>query len=366
MSQNEPKELLDFVANVAGERYLRVEEDLGDGYVRLRVSEAERRQAKHDIRSLEDVTIELLRNSRDAGSCKIFVASHKDAGLRRSLVVIDDGGGIPPKIHNKLFEPRVTAKLDSIVEDSFGIHGRGMALYSIKSVVENAALLYSDVNCGSVVKVVVDTNSLPEKKDQSSFPQVRQLLGQPHAVKGIRNIPRILVEFSLAHPRLEIYFGSHAEILATMRDLSFCTEMPIEDWSQLPGIMDAKNLKIWQLSGFIHESKLLTALCENYYGLDVSERNIYRVLAGEIAPLPPISTRLSQEKSERVSGSIYEEENFSKYLQEEELSALAKKVAESFSEIGYKYFIKLQGEPEIRRERNQLKILLTLVKEEES
>ena len=43
-------DLLGFVASMGGERALRVEENLGEGYVRLRVAEAERRQAKHDVR----------------------------------------------------------------------------------------------------------------------------------------------------------------------------------------------------------------------------------------------------------------------------------------------------------------------------
>ena len=41
-------ELVDFISAAGQERSLRVEEDLGGGYVRLRVSEAERRQARHD------------------------------------------------------------------------------------------------------------------------------------------------------------------------------------------------------------------------------------------------------------------------------------------------------------------------------
>ncbi len=53
--------LVDFVASMGGERSLRVEENYGDGFVRLRVAEAERRQAKHDIRCIEDVVIEMPR-----------------------------------------------------------------------------------------------------------------------------------------------------------------------------------------------------------------------------------------------------------------------------------------------------------------
>ena len=39
-------DLTDFVAAMGGERSLRVEENLGEGFVRLRVAEAERRSPR--------------------------------------------------------------------------------------------------------------------------------------------------------------------------------------------------------------------------------------------------------------------------------------------------------------------------------
>ena len=112
---------------MGGERALRVEESLGAGYVRLRVAEAERRQAKHDIRSVEDIVIELLRNSRDAGARHIYVATSKEGALR-TITILDDGQGIPKDMQEKIFEARVTSKLESMHMDRWGIHGRGMAL----------------------------------------------------------------------------------------------------------------------------------------------------------------------------------------------------------------------------------------------
>ena len=84
--------LSDFIDDVCGESRLRVEDDLGDGFVRLRSSEAERRQAAQDIRSSEDVVIELLRNARDAGASRIFLATQR-TGNARLLTVLDDGQG---------------------------------------------------------------------------------------------------------------------------------------------------------------------------------------------------------------------------------------------------------------------------------
>ena len=67
-------DLSDFIEAVTGDTHLRVEDDLGCGFVRLRSAEAERRQAKHDIRGTEDIVIEMLRNARDAHAKLIFVA----------------------------------------------------------------------------------------------------------------------------------------------------------------------------------------------------------------------------------------------------------------------------------------------------
>ena len=69
----------------AGTR-LRVEDDLGDGFVRLRVSEAERRQAKQDIRCVEDAVIEMLRNARDAHARTIIMGTSRSGDARRIIV----------------------------------------------------------------------------------------------------------------------------------------------------------------------------------------------------------------------------------------------------------------------------------------
>ena len=122
--------LASFIEDVCGEGHLRVETDLGGGFVRLRSSEAERRQAAQDIRSSEDIIIEMLRNARDAHASNIFVACTREGSTRR-IVMIDDGDGVPKHLQQTVFEPRVTSKLDSMHMDKWGVHGRGMALYSI-------------------------------------------------------------------------------------------------------------------------------------------------------------------------------------------------------------------------------------------
>ncbi|MHB8739882.1 MAG: ATP-binding protein, partial [Coriobacteriia bacterium] len=194
MSEHDP--LLDFVTNVSGDGYLKVEESLGDGYVRLRVPEAERRQAKHDIRSIEDVVIELLRNARDAHAQRIFVATTRE-GNTRMLTMIDDGVGIPHALQEAVFEPRVTSKLETMVMDRWGVHGRGMALFSVRSNTSSARVACSSPHKGAAVSVVCDTTHLSERADQSTWPTVEpDESGRLRVARGPHNIIRRLVEFA--------------------------------------------------------------------------------------------------------------------------------------------------------------------------
>ena len=98
-----------FIHSVSGDQYFRVEDDLGNGFVRLRAAEAQRRQALQDIRSFEDVILELLRNSRDAHARAIFLATWTE-GSKRFATILDNGDGIPLSMHQTVFEPFVTSK----------------------------------------------------------------------------------------------------------------------------------------------------------------------------------------------------------------------------------------------------------------
>ena len=136
--------LLTFVHKFADTETLAIEEELGHGYVRLKVTEAERRQALQDVRCVEDVVKELVRNARDAKAEKIYVTFQKEKGRWRNIAVLDNGSGIPPELHRKIFEARVTSKVKGVVEDPFGVHGRGMALYSIRHWAEEISLVKSN------------------------------------------------------------------------------------------------------------------------------------------------------------------------------------------------------------------------------
>ncbi len=362
MSKKESESLLNFVKSVTGEHYLKVEENLGSGFVRLNVHEAERRQAKHDIRSVEDGVIELLRNSRDALASKIFVASHKEGGQRRQIVVIDDGCGIPPELHERIFEARVTSKLETLTFDKYGIHGRGMALFSIRSTTDNSLVLSSLPKKGSVFKFEVDTQKLHERKDQSTFPVVRLKQGKPQIIRGPHNVVRTLLEFNLDHPQVDVYLGSPAEILATMRHLGKKGKIVTRD-----GKLEESNLKIWEFLSQPEDIHEFLEISTKYIGLEISERNAYRIINNEINLLEPllnqfnnISSKLAEVKPKEIS--LIEKENLSKYIQGEDLEEFCETLVENFSLIGKKYFLDIKGKPKIWKTKSTINISINLKK----
>jgi len=358
MSEHDP--LIDFVTSVSGDGYLKVEETLGDGFVRLRVPEAERRQAKHDIRSFEDIVIELLRNARDAHAQRIFVATTRE-GTVRSLTMLDDGVGIPPALHDTVFEPRVTSKLETMVMDRWGVHGRGMALYSVRANVSSARVAASAPHKGSSVMVVADTSELTERADQSTWPTVEpDETGTPHVARGPHNIVRRLVEFACEHPELELYIGTPTEILATLvalgrrhldaADLMFCENLD--------------RLVVWQRPAACADAAELGDIASNI-GIPVSERTAHRVLAGELAPLEPVLAQLitEDEPDPRPAPDIYRDRR-SLHIHHADLVAFRAELQKAFDVLAERYYLNLKGEPKVTVGRDAISVRFPVEKDD--
>lgn len=284
--------LPDFIESVTGESHLRVEADLGDGFVRLLSSEAERRQAKHDIRSTEDIVIEMLRNARDAGAHLIFLATARE-GSRRSITMIDDGSGVPEKLQEAIFEPRVTSKLDTYHMDRWGIHGRGMALFSIRSNAESARVVASAPGLGTSISVVTDTRTLPERAEQSALPHFVHGEDGRNLMRGPRNINRMVAEFALEErDECQVFLGSPIEIAATMVSLG---ERALEsrEGEDLP---DPDCCPLCLRPALAHAPAQLAQTARSL-GLDMSERSARRILDGQISPVPSFVSLLFAKKS---------------------------------------------------------------------
>lgn len=351
--------LIDFIESVSGGAHLRVEENLGNGFVRLRISEAERRQAKHDIRCVEDIVIELLRNARDANASSIFIATTKEGSVRY-LTIIDDGDGIPVELQQLVFEPRVTSKLETMVMDDWGVHGRGMALYSIRCNVEEAHIACSGAQLGSAFHVRVNTDELGEKTDQSSYPILeKDEDGVLHVARGPHNIIRAALEFSLANKQiLTIYLGSPAEITATLvdyghRSLSSDKLLFIDDITTLP-ICE-------RLAASADANELMQQA--QTLGLSLSERTAHRILSGQIEPLRSVLRNVVPEKGKTVSTPDLFKDNRGLKLAREDVESFSREMEKAFEILAQRYYISLKDIPKITVKGDTITVRFSIDKE---
>ena len=353
--------LADFVSSLGGDRALRVEESLGEGFVRLRVAEAERRQAKHDVRCVEDAVMEMLRNARDAGARHIYVATTREGDLR-TTTMLDDGSGIPEDMHERVFEARVTSKLETVHMDRWGIHGRGMALFSIRENAVSAEVVSSAPGKGTALRVVTDVNALPERADQSSWPAVgTDEDGRETCVRGPHNIVRTCCEFALEERgTCEVYLGSPAEVVATARaraprsvdgsDLLFMDsldELPVVE--RLRAAADARELR-----------DQAAAL-----GLEMSERTAHRIVSGQIRPLRGVAARLTRSGDvDRASAGErevdLERDRRGLRIAPADAEEFSRLMERDFSMIADRYYLTLSAAPRVRVSGHRLTVTFDL------
>lgn len=369
------EDLATFVESVTGESHLRVEDDFGDGFVRLRSAEAERRQAKHDIRSVEDIVIEMLRNARDAHAHSIYVATGRE-GDTRKLVMLDDGDGVPEHMRERIFEARVTSKLDTVHMDTWGVHGRGMALYAIKENAKTACIRETLVGGGSSFVVETDATKLSEKTDQSTRPQfVRSAATGTVTVRGPRNIVRTATEFAyIDRATVQVYIGSAIEIAATLwafgrsvlskATLAFCN-----DPSELPV------LKRLAVAGTPEEFAEIAASL----GLQLSSRSARRIMDGQIQPLQDLASQVvivdenakpAHQRKERTThddAKSHEPELYvdprSLKIAPEDLAAFREGIARAYADLAEAYYLDANVTPVVSVQKNGIRITIPVVME---
>lgn len=339
--------LATFVDSVCGESHLRVEADLGDGFVRLRSSEAERRQAAQDIRSSEDIVIELLRNARDAGARHIFLATHRN-GDRRFITIIDDGAGIPASQHRRIFEPRVTSKLNTAHMDKWGMHGRGMALYSIAVNALVAEVRQSAPERGASLIVQTDTDALGERTDQSTFPRFERSPEGAMCMRGPKNIVRTAAEFALEHrDTCAVYEGTPTEIAATLYAYGAATLSPAR--RAFPGDVDDLPL-VKRLAVAVDDAHLSASA--DTLGLSLSPRSARRILDGAIKPVPSLMERLEREAfpvpaKKPAASHRRRGDGRGLRLADEDVALIRERAASLLDDVADRYFLSGVGVPEV-------------------
>ncbi|MGI6591376.1 MAG: ATP-binding protein [Eggerthellaceae bacterium] len=361
-----------FLQEVTGDSHLRVEADLGDGFVRLRSSEAERRQAKQDIRSVEDIVIEMLRNARDAGAHLVYLATARE-GARRTLTFIDDGCGIPASLFDAVFEPRVTSKLDTFHSDRWGVHGRGMALYGIRMNAERARVVASAPGKGSSLQVVADTGKLPERADQSAIPHLVLAEDGRMVMRGPRNINRMVAEFVVEEQQgCQVFLGSPIEVVASMVDAG-TRALSIRERTF---VADPEAYPLCLRPALAADPEELAALSRSL-GLDMSERSARRILDGQVAPLQPflsvlyghqrqdadgdsasaISAPASPEELKRASDPR------GLRITRTDIARLQEAVQHAWAPIAQSYYLDGKVKPQVRVTKEGVRIFIPAVKE---
>ena len=304
--------------------------------------------------------MELMRNARDAHASSIFIATSKEKG-KRSITVIDNGCGIPAKMHHLVFEPRVTSKLDTNHMDAWGMHGRGMALYSISVNAENAYVADSDSDLGTAVKVVASLENLSEKADQSTFPTFTLSESNNVHVTGPKNILRTVCEFAIdSRAHCQVYIGSPSEICATLYGYGISALSTIERLF----CRDVKALPLTKRLATAADPAMFAEIAEEI-GLEISTRTARRVLDGEIDSLDPILERVvideAPTKRRRSKGKGSQDQRGLK-VSAQDRESFSGAVMDAFEDIAQKYYLEAAVEPKLSVRRDLMTISIPIVK----
>lgn len=356
-------DLISFIASMSGEGNLRVEENLGDGFVRLRVSEAERRQAKHDIQHVEDIVVEMLRNARDAGARNIYLATSKEEGVR-TLLFLDDGLGVPVDMRERIFDARVTSKLESMRMDKWGVHGRGMALFSIRQNAQTAEVVTSAQGGGSSFRVVVDTASLGERADQSTWPTAsKDEDGILSCVKGPHNINRAVCEFACEELHgCDVYLGTPTEIAATL----YTHAASRVDTTRLLFLDSEQSLPVVDRLTCAADAGDFIRIASDM-GIEISERTAHRILGGSITPLKSIASRLLREKEPAIGEPAQIDltrDRRGLKISKEDIASFSRTMERDFADLASRYFLTLSREPKVRVTKDRITVTFDIDKED--
>lgn len=362
---------------------LNIEEDLGDGYVRLKISEAERRQALQDINCVEDIIVELLRNSRDAGSKNIFIGTKKIEDRRRKIYFVDDGFGIPPRLQNLIFQSRVTSKLENGIKDPYGFHGRGMALFSIKLNVDEIKIFFSDRSKGASFYLDIDLKKIPEKKDQSVMPQIIKMDGDLSIIGGVNNIIKTIIEFQLQNKNINFFYGSPTQILATMREIlkkddNYKNYPKFDRWDELINYVGKNNIKVTEIPLLTDNYNLMETVSKDIFNMDISQRGIQRIIYNEINELKPLRISPDGIFEEQINSqyenktenrrdkklTLYDESRLANRFKDEEIRCIIDTVEKKIEELGSKYFITTGENIECKKTNNTIKLSIELKQKE--
>jgi hypothetical protein len=225
----------------------------------------------------------------------------------------------------------------------------------------SAKVAASDAHRGMSLHVVSDTADLTERADQSTWPAVeRDENGDLHVARGPHNIVRRVIEFAIEHPRVDVYLGSPAEIVATMhavaRDELDAADLLFND--------DPSRLMVWQRPTTAADAAELVATAASL-GLDISERTAHRVLSGELDSVATVMGTLTRSVPQRQAEEpdIYKDRRGLRIAQDD-LARFANDLTTAFDDLAERYYLHLRGEPRIIVGRDEIRVRFSVDKDD--
>jgi hypothetical protein len=249
-----------------------------------------------------------------------------------------------------------------MVIDQWGVHGRGMALFSIRSNAVEARIAESELHKGASLVIVTDSGVLTERADQSTWPIIeRDEAGDYKVVRGPHNVVRRIVEFAVEHPGIEVYYGTPTEIITTMSSIGR-SEL---DASELLFCDNLSRLPIWQRHAAAADAGELVDIAESL-GVEISERTAHRILGGELLGVKPglqLATGSVPAVPEQATADIYRDRRGLK-LHHTDVAEFRRELEAAFDTIAERYYLHLKCEPKITVGKDDIRVRCEVEKED--
>ncbi|MBM3712551.1 MAG: hypothetical protein FJW56_03835 [Actinobacteria bacterium] len=301
--------------------------------------------------------------------------------------------------HSLIFQARVTSKLEDGVKDTYGFHGRGMALFSIRLNVEDIKITFSDTNRGTCIYLEIDLENLPEKKDQSIMPQISSINGETIIKGGVNNIIKTLLEFTAENNNINLYYGSPTQIIATIREISKnragTNPVKFDSFSDIESFISINDADILEFPFLTDSYTVLDEILKNNFNIEISKRGLQRIIYNEITPVQSLNNYIynnsfndqnkisvenqnlifdsfdntedrrliSDEKRSRKEGSrisLYDELKLASRFKDDEIRYIISILEKEIKRLGNKYLITLDDNVEFKKANNTIKLIINL------
>ncbi|MGZ5551967.1 MAG: hypothetical protein ACXWE7_14390 [Nitrososphaeraceae archaeon] len=211
------------------------------------------------------------------------------------------------------------------------------------------------------------------------MPQLIENGGQSHLAGGVNNIIKVILEFALQNNDINFYYGTPSQIIATMRQLSFKKnnqkDYPkFNYWDKFYNFIMENKIGITSFPSIADNYNILDEISKKIFNMDISQRNLQRIIYNEINALEPINSNLINDKFlnndkedsiavEKKSGKklqLYDELKLANRFKDEEIRCIIKTLEEIIIKYGSKHLVTLDSNIEFKKANNTINLTINL------